>query len=160
VRRPPGLDPVWPAIWVAEGLLVYLSPGQVDRLLDEVTSLSAPASRLGLTYRNREPGDQSAPAPALRRSVAPDDPAGWLAGCGWAAELASAREVLRAHGRQVPAARPAGRDGSRPRALLISAALDPALARSAARRSPARVAAHSQPAVAVRPRPAGRRRWG
>ena len=156
--RAAGLDPVWPAIWVAEGLLVYLSPGQVDRLLDEVTSLSAPASRLGLTFRNREPGDQSAPAPALRRSVAPDDPAGWLAGHGWAAELASAREVLRAHGRPVPAARPAGRGASRPRALLISAALDPALARSrpAARRPPARAAAHSQPAVAVRPRPAGR----
>ena len=154
--RAAGLDPVWPAIWVAEGLLVYLSPGQVDRLLDEVTSLSGPASRLGLTFRNREPGDQSALAPALRRSVAPEDPAGWLAGHGWAAELASAREVLRAHGRLVPAARPAGRGGSRPRALLISAALDPALARSrpAARRSPARVAAHSQPAVAVRPRPA------
>jgi hypothetical protein len=68
---------------VAEGLLVDLSPGQVDRLLDEVTSLSAPASRLGLTYRNREPGDQSAPAPALRRSVAPDDPAGcWPGAAG------------------------------------------------------------------------------
>ena len=45
--RAAGLDPAQPAIWVAEGLLVYLSPDQVDRLLDEVTSLSAPASRLG-----------------------------------------------------------------------------------------------------------------
>jgi len=124
--RAAALDPGRPAVWVAEGLLVYLSPGQVDRLLDGLTSLSAPGSRLGLTFRNRERDDRGAPAPALRRSAAPDDPVGWLAGHGWAAELASGREVLRAHGRPVPAARPDGRGGPRPRALLISAALDPA----------------------------------
>ena len=103
VLRAAGLRPVQPTAWVAEGLLVYLSPGEVDQLLDEVTSLSAPGSRLGLTFRSREPGDQSAPAAALRRSAAPDDPVGWLAGHGWAAELADPREVLRAHGRAVPA---------------------------------------------------------
>jgi methyltransferase (TIGR00027 family) len=155
--RAAGLDPVRPAIWVAEGLLVYLSPDQVDRLLDEVTSLSAPGSRLGLTFRSRERGDRSAPAPALRRSAAPDDPVGWLAGHGWAAGLASAREVLRTHGRPMPA-RPAGQGGSPPRALLISAALDPALARSrpADRRPPASMAAHSLSAGRSGPPPAGR----
>jgi hypothetical protein len=58
----------------------------------------------------------------LRRKAkaAPDDPVGWLAGHGWAAELAGAREVLQAHGRPVPAARDDGR-APRPRALLISA---------------------------------------
>ncbi len=99
-----------PAGWVAEGLLVYLSPDDVDRLLDRVTSLSAPGSRLGLTFRSRAPADQASPAVALRRSAAPDDPVGWLAGHGWAAQLTGAREVLQAHGRAVPAAPPGAPD--------------------------------------------------
>jgi methyltransferase (TIGR00027 family) len=145
--RTASLDPAQPAIWVAEGLLVYLSPDQVDQLLDEVTSLSGPGSRLGLTFRNRERGDQSAPAPALRRSAAPEDPVGWLAGHGWAAELAGAREVLQTHDRPVPAAQDDGRAGPRPRALLISAALDRTLLRS--RRS----GRHPPASAAVRPQP-------
>jgi methyltransferase (TIGR00027 family) len=135
--RAAGLRPEQPTAWVAEGLLVYLSPDDVDELLDRVTSLSAPGSRLGLTFRRRAPADQTSPAVALRRSAAPDDPVGWLAGHGWAAQLTGAREVLQAHGRTVPAA-PAGRQaGHRPRALLISAALDTTLpgSRPARRRS-------------------------
>jgi methyltransferase (TIGR00027 family) len=140
--RAAGLRPDQPAVWVAEGLLVYLSPDDVDQLLDRVTSLSAPGSRLGLTSRSRLPGDQSSPAVALRRSAAPDDPVGWLAGHGWAAQLTGAREVLQAHGRAVPPA--PGQRGTR--ALLISAALDPALPRS----SPARRRGR---AVSTTPRP-------
>ena len=141
--RAAGLRPDQPAAWVAEGLLVYLSPDDVDQLLDRVTSLSAPGSRLGLTFRSRVPTDQSSPAVALRRSAAPDDPVGWLAGHGWTAQLTGAREVLRAHGRAIPPA-PA-KPG--PRALLISAALDPALPRAATARA-------SSKAVADRPLPA------
>jgi methyltransferase (TIGR00027 family) len=117
--RAAGLRPDQPTAWVAEGLLVYLRPDDVDELLDRVTSLSAAGSRLGLTFRTRAAGDHSSPAVALRQSAAPDDPVGWLAGHGWAAQLTGAREVLQAHGRAVPAA-PAGRP---PRALLISATL-------------------------------------
>ena len=65
---------------------------------------------------------------ALRQSQAPDDPAGWLAGRGWAAEITGPREVLRAHGRPVPEHERPGRagqeDGARPKALLIRATLD------------------------------------
>jgi methyltransferase (TIGR00027 family) len=129
--RTAGLDPAQPAIWVAEGLLVYLSPDHVDQLLDEVTSLSAAGSRLGLTFRNREQGDQSAPAPAFAPVGGTRRP-GRLAGHGWAAELAGAREVLQAHGRPVPATRGDSRAGPRPRALLISAMLDPARPRAGA----------------------------
>jgi len=138
--RSAGQRPDQPTAWVAEGLLVYLSPDDVDELLDRVTSLSAPASRLGLTFRGRAPADHTSPAVALRRSAAPDDPVGWLAGHGWAAQLADPRDVLRAHGRAVPAGSAPGRQR---RALLISAALDPALPRSRparSRRRPARPA--------------------
>ena len=104
-----GFDPGQPAAWIAEGLLVYLDPDAVDRLVHEVTRLSAPGSRAGLTFRNRVTGAGGGSlGPALRRSAAPDDPAGWLAGHGWSATLASAREVLAAHGRVSPPPRPAG----------------------------------------------------
>lgn len=59
--RAAGLRPDEPTAWVAEGLLVYLSPDDVDQLLDRVTDLSAPGSRLGLTFRNRAPADQASP---------------------------------------------------------------------------------------------------
>ena len=145
--RAAGLRPDEPAAWVAEGLLVYLSPDDVDALLDRVTSLSAPGSRLGLTFRSRLPADQSSPAVALRQSAAPDDPVGWLAGHGWAAQLTGAREVLQAHGRVVPAARTGGQARRESRALLIGATLDPALPRSQparSRRRPASAAPRPQ----------------
>jgi methyltransferase (TIGR00027 family) len=121
--RAAGLRPDEPTAWVAEGLLVYLTPEDVDQLLDRVTSLSAPASRLGLTFRNRAPAGHTSPAVALRRSAAPDDPAGWLAGHGWAAQVTGARAVLQAHGRAVPARPAPGQAGRERRALLISATL-------------------------------------
>jgi methyltransferase (TIGR00027 family) len=152
--RVAGLRPDQPTAWVAEGLLVYLSPDDVDELLDRVTSLSAPGSRLGLTFRSRAPADQSSPAVALRRSAAPDDPVGWLAGHGWAAQLTGAREVLRAHGRAVPAA-PPGQAGRPSPALLIGAALDPGLARTRpAQRRPRPASAAPRPHLAAQPGPA------
>ena len=42
-----GFDPGKPSAWIAEGLYGYLPPEAQDRLLDAVTSLSAPGSRLG-----------------------------------------------------------------------------------------------------------------
>jgi methyltransferase (TIGR00027 family) len=43
--RAAGFDPNQPTAWSAEGLLGYLPPEAQDRLLDTVTSLSAPGSR-------------------------------------------------------------------------------------------------------------------
>lgn len=40
-------DPTAPSAWIAEGLFGYLPPEAQDRLLDAVTELSAPGSRLG-----------------------------------------------------------------------------------------------------------------
>lgn len=41
-----GFDASAPTAWIAEGLLPYLPPQAQDRLLDHVTALSAPGSRL------------------------------------------------------------------------------------------------------------------
>jgi methyltransferase (TIGR00027 family) len=44
--RQAGFDPARPTAWSAEGLLGYLPPDAQDKLLDTVTELSAPGSRL------------------------------------------------------------------------------------------------------------------
>jgi methyltransferase (TIGR00027 family) len=126
-----GFAPGRPAVWIAEGLLVYLTAAECDALLADVTGLSAPGSRLGLTMAGRPPpGEQDQMPPTrmmrLRRSAAPDDPVGWLAGHGWTAQLASARALLTSHGRPVPGP-PASSDAEprRPRGLLIDATLAP-----------------------------------
>jgi methyltransferase (TIGR00027 family) len=41
-----GFDPDQPSAWSAEGLLGYLPPEAQDRLLDNITTLSAPGSRI------------------------------------------------------------------------------------------------------------------
>ncbi len=46
-----GFDPREPTAWIAEGLLVgFLAPAAQDRLLDDVTALSAPGSRAAADY--------------------------------------------------------------------------------------------------------------
>lgn len=44
--RAAGLDPGKPTAWSAEGLLPFLPPEAQDRLLDNITELSAPGSQL------------------------------------------------------------------------------------------------------------------
>jgi methyltransferase (TIGR00027 family) len=57
--RNAGFDPSQPTAWSAEGLLGYLPPEAQDRLLDTITELSAPGSRLATeSAPNREPGDE------------------------------------------------------------------------------------------------------
>ncbi len=43
--REAGFDASAPTAWIAEGLLGYLPPDAQDRLLDQITALSAPGSR-------------------------------------------------------------------------------------------------------------------
>ncbi|MGW4525679.1 SAM-dependent methyltransferase [Amycolatopsis sp. NPDC004378] len=57
--RAVGFDPARPTAWSAEGLLGYLPPDAQDRLLDTITELSAPGSRVATESRpNPEPGDE------------------------------------------------------------------------------------------------------
>lgn len=48
--RADGFDPAIPTAWIAEGLLIYLPPEAQDRLLDNITALSAPGSRLATEH--------------------------------------------------------------------------------------------------------------
>jgi methyltransferase (TIGR00027 family) len=57
--RNAGFDPAQPTAWSAEGLLGYLPPEAQDRLLDTITELSAPGSRLATeSAPNPEPGHE------------------------------------------------------------------------------------------------------
>jgi methyltransferase (TIGR00027 family) len=57
--RAAGFDPARPTAWSAEGLLGYLLPEAQDRLLDTITELSAPGSRVATESRpNPKPGDE------------------------------------------------------------------------------------------------------
>jgi methyltransferase (TIGR00027 family) len=54
--RAAGFDPGQPTAWSAEGLLGYLPPDAQDRLLDTITELSAPGSRIATeSGPNRDP---------------------------------------------------------------------------------------------------------
>src|SRR6202011_1041797 len=54
-----GFDPNQPTAWSAEGLLGYLPPDAQDRLLDTITELSAPGSRIATeSGPTREPGHE------------------------------------------------------------------------------------------------------
>lgn len=48
--RSNGFDVTQPTAWSAEGLLMYLPPEAQDRLFDNITALSAPASLLSTEY--------------------------------------------------------------------------------------------------------------
>lgn len=48
--RASGFDTAQPTAWIAEGLLGYLPPDAQDRLFDNITTLSAPGSRIGTGY--------------------------------------------------------------------------------------------------------------
>jgi methyltransferase (TIGR00027 family) len=122
-----GLDAELPTAWIAEGLLIYLTRSEVDRLLDRVGALSAPGSQLGLTLasagwleRSRawlderggepDPGVDRldgpprgrSPLSALWQSAAPDDPRAWLDRRGWSAQAFDAFELAAAYGRPLP----------------------------------------------------------
>lgn len=56
--RGAGFDPGRPTAWSAEGLLGYLPPEAQDRLLDTITALSAPGSRVAVeSVPNIDPAD-------------------------------------------------------------------------------------------------------
>ncbi len=57
--RTAGFDPAQPTAWSAEGLLGYLPPEAQDRLLETITELSAPGSRLATESAPKpQPGDE------------------------------------------------------------------------------------------------------
>ncbi|WP_086844672.1 SAM-dependent methyltransferase [Amycolatopsis kentuckyensis] len=66
--RAAGFVPARPTAWSAEGLLGYLPPEAQDRLLDTITELSAPGSRVATESRpNPRPGDEDRTKEGLHR---------------------------------------------------------------------------------------------
>jgi methyltransferase (TIGR00027 family) len=66
--RTAGFDPALPSAWSVEGLLGYLPPEAQDRLLDAITELSAPGSRVATENRpNPQPGDEDNTKEGLHR---------------------------------------------------------------------------------------------
>lgn len=100
-----GHDPAVPTVWIAEGLLIYLPEDAVELLLARISAQSAAGSRMGLTLGSRGVierfGADAVPGSAASMWVSemPDDPVGWLAGYGWAADSHTLRERAAAYGR-------------------------------------------------------------
>lgn len=116
--RAAGFDPARPTAWSAEGLLGYLPPEAQDRLLDTITELSAPGSRVATESRpNPRPGEEDRTKQSLNRiselfrsaDFDPDlaklryfgernEAAPYLAGLGWVVVGRTVRELFAAHG--------------------------------------------------------------
>lgn len=90
-----GFDAKEPAVWLMEGFLFYLAPGQIPPMFDAINRLSAVGSRVGFDIINQ----QTLTSPYTRAWIemqakqgAPwtgwlDDPRGFMAGRGWRARL-------------------------------------------------------------------------
>ncbi|WP_233225770.1 SAM-dependent methyltransferase [Amycolatopsis sp. CA-126428] len=107
--REAGFDPGVPTAWLIEGLLIYLSHEDADRLLTTVGELSAPGSRLSCEHRAADaPDGLIARARAaegaehvtglwrggLRTTVAE-----WLTAHGWQASTVTRAEAAQSYGR-------------------------------------------------------------
>ena len=112
--RAAGFDPGQPTAWSAEGLLGYLPPDAQDRLLDTITALSAPGSRVATESRpNPRPGDEEKTKERLDRMSENwrgqnldsdmarlryfgerNEAAPYLAGLGWRIDGTTVRELL------------------------------------------------------------------
>jgi methyltransferase (TIGR00027 family) len=101
--RAAGFDPGTPTAWLAEGLLVYLSREEAEKLLTTVTELSAPGSRVSFEHRMAETRNR-----LLRRAEATpgaervtrlwhgglgDRAPEWLRGHGWEPTVVSHAEL-------------------------------------------------------------------
>jgi methyltransferase (TIGR00027 family) len=115
--RDNGFDPTQPTAWIAEGLLVYLPPDAQDRLFDNITTLSAPGSRLAtehmdiqgsadewtekLNERARSMGsniDLAGLFYAGERNTAGD----YLTSTGWDVTIQSSRDAYAVNGFELP----------------------------------------------------------
>jgi methyltransferase (TIGR00027 family) len=119
-----GFDRGQPAAWVAEGLLMSLTPAEAGALLSAITRQSAPGSVLAGEYPNRRArldeflplsGDDEHAVAGLFISNdrgGPDaEPEPWLAAQGWLGHQRDFTDELAALGRPVPAPFDPGKPG-------------------------------------------------
>jgi methyltransferase (TIGR00027 family) len=106
-----GFESSAPVVLIAEGLSYYLTEDENARLLDKLASLAAPGSRLAIDMVSRDHLEDPAAAPffdfAAARGIhwqfGTNDPAKFLAGHGWQAEVNPFYAVARRVGRWPPA---------------------------------------------------------
>jgi methyltransferase (TIGR00027 family) len=116
--RAAGFDADQPSAWIAEGLLAFLPPDAQDRLLDNITELSAPGSRLAAEIFVNPPAENGEQAPDmlltagerwrahgfdielsdLRYDVERNDVARYLDSHGWQTEATKLNQLLANNG--------------------------------------------------------------
>lgn len=122
--RAGGFDAGRPSAWIAEGLLAFLPPEAQDRLLDSITELSAPGSRLAAEIFANPPDVNGDQAPDLlqtaserwrahglaielsdlRYDVERNDVAAYLDDHGWQTDSSTLNQLLAQNGsREIPA---------------------------------------------------------
>jgi len=105
-----GFDRTAPVVWIAEGLLAYLTDDVRDGLIGGAAQLSVRGSRFGLTladgdrltqWRATHPDGPTQPRDyvALWQSDTPDDASSWLGALGWSARFFHAAERSADYGR-------------------------------------------------------------
>jgi methyltransferase (TIGR00027 family) len=117
-----GFDRSARSVWLAEGLLTYLTEAAREALVDGVSERAAAGSRFGLTLASAERVAGPPPDPgavpskpgdyvALWQSDAPADARAWLGRRGWTVEQFDAVDRAATYGIDVPRAsnRAAGR---------------------------------------------------
>jgi methyltransferase (TIGR00027 family) len=99
-----------PAVWLVEGLLVYLAADEAAGLLDRIGGLSAPGSRLACEYQDAHaaPGQDTSRMPRMatfssmwKGGLGPDTPE-WLTARGWRVRLTERDVVAESYGRPGP----------------------------------------------------------
>lgn len=120
--REAGFDPTQPTAWSAEGLLAFLPPEAQDRLLDNITDLSAPRSRFASENMSGRSGVVSTMRDRMQEAVDRwrehgfdiemtdlwyegdrNDVAEYLAGHGWETAATSVADLFAAEGLSIPA---------------------------------------------------------
>ena len=102
-----GFDVTRPTVWTVEGLTQYLTAADVDRLLDDITSLSAPGSHLLIDVVGQSLLDSPPMRPMLDRFAAmdmtwrfgTDEPEELLGRRGWSCEVSLFASVGTDYGR-------------------------------------------------------------
>lgn len=133
--REAGFDPTVPTAWLAEGLLMYLPADAQDRLFEQITDLSAAASRIAVETMVTQSEDRREQMREVFHGIAeriglesvtdvqdliyedPDraDVAVWLAEHGWRSHALNSRDEMRRLGRLVEVA-----DGEAPLSAFVT----------------------------------------
>lgn len=119
--RDHGFDPTLPTAWLIEGLVIYLTPADQDRLFDTLNTLSAPDSRLGIEEMAVIDSDvysaMTTPSPdadsydrgegaqwaGLIYNDRKTQAVQWFTPRGWTGAATGLVDYLRARGRSIPA---------------------------------------------------------